>query len=112
MFATVKVSDNNPVKAYCELTPIGCVINNIVANYSQSVPLISIPAYVIMPDHIHLVLFVKESGKINLSDIVRNFKSYCTSGWNQYCKGESAGSVFLKGFHDRIVKRKRQYSIL
>ena len=58
--------------------------------------------YVIMPDHIHFVLNIKDRTEYHLGDLISIFK---------HAVNEFAGTdgVFEEGYHDRILRGAGQY---
>lgn len=76
------IPNNDPEKAYIKRTPIG----QMVAEEIERIPTykdasnIEIYRYVIMPDHIHILLHVHERLPKHLGQYVRWFKHQCTTG--------------------------------
>src|SRR4030042_94699 len=61
--------------------------------------------YVIMPDHIHLLITPRQPASI--SDIMRNFKSY-TSKEIQEALGVQ-GPIWQRRFYDRVIRGEDQF---
>ncbi len=111
------------------------VLGEEVAKISRFYPMVEVWRVAMMPDHIHLLVRVKEAlpeGK-HLGMIVRGFKTGCTKAWWQLQdKGRPCGNtqgtpadvseaspsemgmegekvwrpvLFEKGYHDRIINR-------
>lgn len=59
-----------------------------------------------MPEHIHFVIFVEESGRCNLSEIISRFKVSVGQRWAEI-NGKHI-PVFEDGYHDRILLKKGQ----
>ena len=62
---------------------------------------------VVMPNHVHFLFYLSQSGNVTLSDFVRNFKSLTT---REYCKGVSNygwppfdGHLWQRSYWDDIV---------
>lgn len=108
------------------LSPLGeaildCEIRKISAFY----PMVEVWKLCIMPDHLHIIIRVKEKmpeGK-NLGQVVRGFKTGCTRAWWALTEGKGpistalvpAGSpagnrpvLFEKGYCDKILLRPGQ----
>ena len=49
---------------------------------------ISLDRFVIMPDHLHFIIWIKKQGepKTNLPEIIRVYKSICAVLWLQYIR--------------------------
>jgi REP element-mobilizing transposase RayT len=83
------------------------VASNISA-LKKEFPFVNIIRRVIMPEHIHIVLFVTKKTDYTLGDILLNLKSKCTLAYNHYdINGESI-AVFEKFYHDRILTKEGQ----
>lgn len=111
-FCAIEAPGNNPDKSYSNLSSIGCIINNAISNFNRKFSYVDIPVYTIMPDHVHIVVFIKEAGVTSLGEVVRSLKGICSARWRDFCHAETLTSVFLKGYHDRILTRKGQYDIM
>lgn len=61
-------------------------------------------AFVIMPDHIHLVL--QPTGKENISEIVKKLKGCFSRYYNKIYK--TTGAIFQKGFYDVVIRNEAQ----
>lgn len=57
-------------------------------------------AYVIMPDHLHLLLSLKENG--NISKLMHDFKSHTAQAINRVLKRR--GSLWQEGFYDHVIR--------
>ena len=60
----------------------------------------NVMAFVIMPDHVHLIL--QPTGNENISDIMKKIKGSFSRYYNKLNK--RSGTVFQKGFYDTIIK--------
>lgn len=75
---------------------------------------VSILRKVIMPEHIHFVIFVKEDMPHHLGDVISFFKAQVTraaagvSGVRTEGFEQELSAVFEKNYHDRILLRKGQ----
>ncbi|MBD5206942.1 MAG: hypothetical protein HDS79_01525 [Bacteroidales bacterium] len=99
-----------------ELTDVGEHIARELYNLKNHFP-VSILRKVIMPEHIHFVIFVKEYMEWHLGDVIRWFKTAVTMAvagcceWNDRSEEERAkrsASVFEEGYNDRILRGKGQ----
>src|SRR3990172_3202171 len=61
----------------------------------------SLHAYVVMPDHIHLVITPRSA---ELPDVMRNLKSYSAKQIRD--KTGNSGSVWQSRFHDRAIRNE------
>lgn len=85
------------------LTPIGVIINDEISKLDSLYPGISVSSYVIMPDHIHMLIEISgayASGP-TISRIVQQFKGAVTK--------RVQTAVWQKGFHDHVIRDDKDY---
>jgi len=75
-----------------------CVVNALRAAELSALTL----SYVVMPDHFHWLMQLKENA--TLSQVMQFVKSSSAKSYNQL--NNSGGSVWSKGFHDRALRRE------
>lgn len=61
--------------------------------------------YVIMPDHLHLLLSVKEDG--NISNLMHDFKSHTAQEINKIL--DRTGALWQNGFYDHMIRDERDF---
>ena len=88
------------------LTELGkCVDETINIANNNDKNGIQINNYVIMPNHVHLIIVIcpktGDRGRSPLQFLVRNIKSY-VSKWAGFC-------VWQKSFHDHIIRDEEDY---
>jgi REP element-mobilizing transposase RayT len=99
------------------------ILENELPKIHSLYPQIEIWQVAIMPDHLHLLIYVSNPlpGGKKLGDIIRLFKGGCSRAWwaqgtNATTVGNEAGvpvlsstvqrpSLFESGYHDRIIRR-------
>lgn len=68
--------------------------------------------YVMMPDHIHILMEIMTPADYKLNELVMAFKNDCTRRYRHILSNEFdsefRGNVFDYGFHDRILMHKDQ----
>ena len=86
------------------LSPIGKEIEKSIQYINNNYAGIAIYKYVIMPNHIHLIVNLQDSGGRGnppLQDIIGQLKSYTTNKF---------GSIlWQRSFHDHIIRGKEDY---
>jgi len=90
-----------------KLSKYGEIIENAIINISQKYSMVNVDKYVVMPNHIHMLLSVcDKSGRAMLaptiSQVVQQFKGAVTKQIGQ--------SVWQKLFHDHIIRNQKDYS--
>ena len=101
-------SADNPVGAtvpgrpHVELTELGMCVDSTIAYYSTN-NIIMFDKYVIMPNHIHLIIVNQpetgDRGRSPLQNTVRNLKSYVTK--------KTGFSPWQRSFYDHIIRNEQ-----
>lgn len=105
---------NHDYPPVAQRTEIGEIINKCISDIKIKYPHICILRRIIMPEHIHFVIFVKVAGVCSLGTIIRYFKGECTRRLAGYEGVRTTGfddkltPIFESGYHDRIVKKRGQ----
>lgn len=82
------------------LSPVGIVIDRAIRELPELFAGVQIPAYVIMPDHVHLVLRKVRMSPVSVGMVVAKLKSLVTQ--------RIGTPQFAKGFNDKISFSKAQ----
>lgn len=83
-----------------KLTSIGIVVENSIKNISKKYPNAFIDSYVIMPNHVHLIIFIANGyDNISVSTIIQQFKGYTSK--------QVQNSIWQKSFYDHIIRDER-----
>ena len=81
------------------------MINDILIDMSNSTPHYEIDRFVIMPNHIHLIIFLNNDEKslerLSIQSIVRYMKNMVF----KQCKDK----IWHKSFYDRIIRNEKEY---
>lgn len=91
--------------SFIKASHTGNAIKETIRNFIDIEPAIKILQYTLMPDHVHILLFVTEPTKEILGRIIARFK---------VTVNERAGTdhVFAKGFNDQILHGGRSLDVL
>ena len=87
---------------------------------SQRFPSVTFDEFVIMPDHVHFIIWFKKTqqGKaLTVGQVVGAYKSLVAVTWINYIKENDlnrSGKIWQRGFNDHIIRldeleQKRQY---
>lgn len=80
-------SQGSPLAPHLEPSELGLfvqsTIENLPAHFAVKGLRLSVTASQVMPDHVHLVLFIIERSDISLGEVVRSFKAACTSHYRK-----------------------------
>jgi len=91
-----KIIDEN-----IKLTKEGNIVKQNINNIAQTYKNVIIDEYVIMPNHIHILLFINYKNSITISKIIKHFKTNITK--------EIEYSIWQKSFYEHIVRNKKEY---
>lgn len=89
------------------LSKIGIVIENEIYKLNTVYENIKVDKYQIMPNHIHLIIFIYEdsNGRTQfaptISRIIKQFKGSITK--------QNGFSIWQKSFYDRIIRNEKEY---
>ena len=98
-----------------KLTEYGEIVNDNIKKINEIYRYVSVTKYVIMPDHIHMILFVSdfEDRFVNcgtpraafptksVSQIINGLKSISTK--------QIGFSIWQKSFHDHIIRNEKEF---
>lgn len=107
---SVIVGDGSPVP---KLTKYGSIVQKTVQEIHAKYPTALAEKFVIMPNHIHIILMLSHSGGTGnpsptLGNIVGWFKYTCTKRINQ-SMGTAGVSVFQRSYHDHVIRSEADY---
>ena len=74
----------------------------IVEKYIQQIQ--GIDKYVIMPNHLHMIIFINQRNEKSVSQKIKTFKTLVTK--------ELGFSIFQRSFHDHIIRNEKEYLLI
>ena len=95
---------------YCDLSPYGQAVEQAILLLSEHYPAAVPEKYVIMPNHVHLLLRIcaDENGRALLaptvSHMIQHLKSVVTK--------QLGFSIWQKSFHDHIIRNEHDYQLI
>ena len=94
-----------------ELLPYGIIADKYIKQMNEFYANLSVAQYVIMPNHIHLILFVCENGSPRTSTPTKQTSSisHFVSTFKRFCNKEYGVNIWQRGFHDHIIRDRRDY---
>lgn len=107
-FSSVKgIPGNHDWPPVAAPTAIGLIIAQALKDLKNRYPFIWIQRRCIMPDHVHLCLFVRRQTEVHLSHIISALKRLCGNLWHA-AGGKADVRFFQPGFYDTILRGKNQ----
>lgn len=93
-----------------KLSKYGKTVEKYIQKMNQQYDYVNINKYVIMPNHIHLILFVQNRGGTSQAPsptnaIIPKFISL----FKRYCNRENGSNIFQRSFHDHIIRDENDY---
>ena len=107
------ISDVNPSNARPEtiLTSLGNIVDEYIRMIPEKYPNVQIDTYVIMPDHVHMVLVINH-GRANPAPTVGNimgwFKYMTTKMMANKCE-TSDNRFWQRSYHDHVIRDEQDY---
>lgn len=85
-----------------QLSPAGDAVQRMWHEIATHRPAIEASTLVVMPDHLHGILYVKEQMPKPIGETIRGFKSGVTAALRRLL-GKSELVVWEAGYHDRVI---------
>ena len=100
------VGDDARIVPQNNLSKIGLICERYINNINIKYENVTVDKYVIMPNHIHLIIFLHgtmraSSPTKNIETIIRSFKTMVTK--------EIGNSIWQRSYHDHIIRGKKDY---
>ena len=95
-----------------DLTEYGRIAEKYIKQLDNHYENISVEQYVVMPNHIHLILFVYQDGSSRTSTPTAKQHSVVpafVSTLKRFCNKEIGENIWQRGFYDHIIRDKRDY---
>ncbi|MBP3337499.1 MAG: transposase [Clostridia bacterium] len=88
------------------LSNCGLICDKYINNINNKYENVTVDKYVIMPNHIHLIIFLHGTMKAssptkNIETIIRSFKTLVTK--------EIGYSIWQRSYHDHIIRGEKDY---
>ncbi len=94
-----------------QLTAIGKVIEECILSVNN-VPKIHVDKYVIMPNHIHLILLIDHHTNEPTSTPVNAAIPRLISGFKRLCHQRVGFSIFQRSYHDHVIRGEADYQMI
>ena len=106
---------DDPFQPEIRLTQIGKIVERNLLS-SQNISGIAIDQYVIMPDHIHAIVFldpekyIKGSGGSSKAPTPTNeMLPHIVSTFKRFCNKEIGENIFQRGYMEHVIRDHRDY---
>jgi len=102
ILSTIKSYNDENYKSV--LTKLGQMVDAYINRIEEIYLNITIDEYVIMPNHIHMILIIDKKGSNTISKIIQQFKGIITK--------ELKYSIWQKLFHEHIIRNEKEYLLI
>ena len=94
-----------------KLLPYGEIANKYIIQLNDFYENIHVDAYVIMPNHIHILLWIGKDGTPKTSSPTRQTStvSHFVSTFKRFCNKEYGANIWQRGFYDHIIRCSEDY---
>lgn len=101
-FSTISGTPEAPILSYSRL---GAVIREKIEAIPSYTPQLNLLEYIVMPDHIHILLEIAIRLPRHLGKVIGGFMGGCTVGARKAGIITNEASVFEKNYHDRAMTK-------
>ncbi len=96
------------------LSYYGRILDRYIVLMDKKYDYISVDKYVIMPNHIHLILNItddrsRRNGSSEIAEPYNNEISKFVSLLKRYCNREYGNNIWQRSFHDHIIRDEKDY---
>lgn len=92
-----KIQDEKQI----ELTNIGKIVENCIIDFNRIYQNITIDEYIIMPNHVHMIISIIGENNITIPRIINQYKGNITK--------RIGYSIWQKLFYDHIIRNEKEY---
>ena len=99
-----------------ELTKYGEIADKYINQLNNFYEHLSVEGYVIMPNHIHILLFIKENGQSGTPDPTKERIDRANSGlskfistFKRFCNKEYGKNIWQTRSNDHIIRNRQDY---
>lgn len=89
---------------YIELTREGKIVEEYIENIERIYKNTIVDEYIIMPNHLHMILIIKNKDKVTISRMIKQYKMYVSK--------RIGYSIWQKSFYEHIIKNEKEYLII
>ena len=106
---------DDPLTPQTQLTKIGKITEKYLLS-SENIPGVKIDRYVIMPDHIHVIIFLypdkyisRKDGSSKAPTPTNEMLPHIVSTFKRFCNKEIGYNIFQRGYIEHIVRDREDY---
>ena len=98
-----------------KLTAYGKIVDDVIKQMNDFYEVINVDKYVIMPNHIHMLLSVNnpnresEGGTSRTPSPTNSVVSKFVSSFKRFCNKEYGHNIWQRSYHDHIIRDEKDY---
>ena len=94
-----------------ELLPCGVIADKYINQLNDFYDNLTVDSYIIMPNHIHLLLSVHNDGSPRTSTPTKQTStiSHFVSTFKRFYSKEHGGNIWQRGFYDHVIRGQEDY---
>jgi len=98
---------------YSDLSPFGIIVDKYIRQIGDFYDYIKIDQYIIMPNHVHIMLLVFDNGASRTSPPTKQHSvvSHFVSTLKRFCNKDTGYNIWQRGFNDHIIRNKEDYNV-
>ena len=108
LFGSVTVGDGACDVPQVRLSGIGQAVESRIADMETRYSNIRVDKYIVMPNHVHLLLRV-EPGTSQAPSPTNSTVAKWISLWKRFCNRDCGDQLFQRGYYDHIVREQGDY---
>ena len=106
---------DDPLTPQIQLTEIGKITEKYLLS-SENIPGVKIDRYVVMPDHIHVIIFLypdeyasHKDGSSRAPTPTNEMLPHIVSTFKRFCNKEIGNNIFQRGYIEHIIRDREDY---
>ncbi len=92
-----------------DLSHYGLIADKYIQKMNSQYNNVFIDKYVVMPNHIHLILVIKNNGMSQAPSPTNAIIPKFVSLYKRYCNREIGRNIWQRSYHDHIIRDERDY---
>ena len=89
-----------------QINEFGRLAGDFIEKITEYYPNVFVDKYVVMPNHVHMILYLSTGNSVSLSQIIGQYKMVVTK---QIHKRDKDVTVWQRSFHDHIIRNRQSY---
>ncbi|MBQ1955242.1 MAG: transposase [Clostridia bacterium] len=91
--------------------PYGIIADKYINQINEFYVNINVDKYVIMPDHMHILLSVTDNGAPRTSPPTRQTATvpHFVSTFKRFCNKEIGENIWQRGYYDHVIRNRQDY---